>query len=875
MKTTHHPRLRNSALFTAVAIGALSVLAPQVTRAQSAPQKIQLMAEALRAFDSGSLSLAKKRVDELTELAPDDTNVQGLAARIEQALDEANSQEFQTVQANQVPVEAVPPSEPAAPAEQIVTEPAVEPAAEPAAEPSGAEQQRAGLLRRNQRIATVRSVDSQSQFTAEKKAAARSMVKAAVADQKGQINTAKKAIIEAKTLARHGAYAQANEALDAASAGLMFNVSTESVFEAIEAAKRDIILVQAQQLADDGDVTAAREQLEAYRRAGGSARAANKLSNQLDRFVAAAEQQKADAAAAALAAQEAQKAAAAQAARAAEEAQQAAAAAAAEEAKQAAAAALAAEEAKKAAAARTLLTAAAEKQQAQIAAVNSAIADAKMLAKYGAFAKANGLLNDAAAGLPISASTAAIHASIESAKADFILLEAQELAKAGNPTGARELLQEYRDAGGKAREARNLTRAMDREAANPYALDIEEVSPDFIVQNEIIKELLVRGRTQFLNGDYDGASATFKEVEARDTNNPEAKVFQARIAHILRAIHGQNVHKTRAQMLAEVDQSWERPKVFDIDAGEEDVSIIESGILQKMKAIIVPQVNFAGMELTRVIDTLSELSVEYDPERVGVNIVPLFDANESNPRVNISLRNLNLDRILEFVTQQVNFAYSVGPDAVTVDASDAAGGESSNLTEFFPISRATVIRLTGYDDGSGADSGPVDPFAAPTSGGGGDVPQDEAYKLKQFFQSAGVNFELPGTSLAFAGAELIVTQTSRNLERMRVILRKYNEVEQVEIEAKFLEVTQGDLEEFGFEWTLGHSASALLDPTTGRPLLGPDGQPLQSYNRNLSTINRNLSTTFATGVEESAITIDGQAVASNAPPELCDLVFNA
>ena len=79
-----------------------------------------------------------------------------------------------------------------------------------------------------------------------------------------------------------------------------------------------------------------------------------------------------------------------------------------------------------------------------------------------------------------------------------------------------------------------------------------------------------------------------------------------------------------------------------------------------MKGIVIPQVNFSGMELTRVIDTLSELSVEYDPEQVGVNIVPLFDANQSNPRVNISLRNLNLDRILEFVTQQVNFAYSVG-----------------------------------------------------------------------------------------------------------------------------------------------------------------------------------------------------------------------
>ena len=334
---------------------------------------------------------------------------------------------------------------------------------------------------------------------------------------------------------------------------------------------------------------------------------------------------------------------------------------------------------------------------------------------------------------------------------------------------------------------------LDRQISNPYDLSIQDISPEYVAQNKIIRDLLTVGRAQYLNGDYDGAAATFKEVEARDANNSEAKLFQTRIAEILGAIHAQNQYKTREQMLTEVDQSWERPKVFDIDKSTTTQVENTSGILQKMKSIVIPQVNFSGMELTRVIDTLSELSVEYDPEQVGVNIVPLFDANQSNPRVNISLRNLNLDRILEFVTQQVNFAYSVGNDAVTVDASDATGGESSNITEFFPISRATMIRLTGFRDGGGSSGGgPVDPFAAPSSSGSSAPSQnDEVEALQSFFQSAGVNFDVPGAGLAFDGEQLIVTQTSRNLERMRVILRNYNEVKQVEIESKFLEVSTG------------------------------------------------------------------------------------
>jgi hypothetical protein len=98
-----------------------------------------------------------------------------------------------------------------------------------------------------------------------------------------------------------------------------------------------------------------------------------------------------------------------------------------------------------------------------------------------------------------------------------------------------------------------------------------------------------------------------------------------------------------------------------------------SAIQQKLDTIVFPQVNFSGMELTRVLETLSELSVEFDPERVGVNIVPLFDPDESNPRVNISLRNLSLRRCLTFVADQVGYTYSVGKDAVTVEE---IGGES-------------------------------------------------------------------------------------------------------------------------------------------------------------------------------------------------------
>jgi general secretion pathway protein D len=459
----------------------------------------------------------------------------------------------------------------------------------------------------------------------------------------------------------------------------------------------------------------------------------------------------------------------------------------------------------------SIVASAAADQDAKIAAAENAIDEAEQLAELGAYADATGLLNAASASLTLNTSTADVLDDLEDAKAAIVLTEVKALAASGDAKGAEALLEDYRAAGGNSKAADSLATDLDRQISNPYNLSIKDISPEYVAQSKIIRDLLTRGRAQYLNGDYDGAAATFKEVEARDTNNPEAKLFQIRIAEILGGIHAQNLYKTREQMLTEVDQGWERPKVFDVNTGAQIVESGDSSTQRKLSSIIIPQVNFSGMELTRVIETLSELSVEYDPEGMGVNIVVLFDREQSNPRVNISLRNLNLDRILQFVTQQVNFAYDVGADAVTVAPSDGLDGTSNTITEFFPISRATVIRLTGFRDSGGSSGGSVDPFAAPSSGGSSAPANDEVESLQIFFQSAGVNFDIPGASLAFDGEQLIITQSRRNLERMRVILRNYNEVKMVEIETKFLEVQQGDLDEMGFSYNLSKDGETIFE----------------------------------------------------------------
>ena len=364
-------------------------------------------------------------------------------------------------------------------------------------------------------------------------------------------------------------------------------------------------------------------------------------------------------------------------------------------------------------------------------------------------------------------------------------------------------------------------------AGTPVAPDAAAApasSPEPPAKGEV-PALVTRGRSQYLAGDAVAAAGTFRQVESLDPGNADVLRFLKRIDG---EAPGSGVERARtsAQMIDEVNQAWQRPGVFP---GKEAAAVAPGGsslLLDKLSRIVLPNVNFSGMELSRVVNTLSVVSEEFDQEGnvpKGVNIV-LVDQANANPKINITLRNLSLKRVLDFITDSVGYQYEVQPDAVVVRP---GGGQSALETRFFPMSRSTVLRLTrpGAARNPGAR---LDPLA-----GGSGAPaapstsvEGEGSAIRNFLQLAGVSFDgVPGSTLAFDGSQLIATQTPRNLERIRNILNRYHEVRQVEIEAKFLEVQQGALEELGVQWNLAkkatqHSGATVTDYRSSNRSLG-------------------------------------------------------
>ncbi len=351
---------------------------------------------------------------------------------------------------------------------------------------------------------------------------------------------------------------------------------------------------------------------------------------------------------------------------------------------------------------------------------------------------------------------------------------------------------------------------------DPTFRNIDELSPGVRVKDDKVAELLVKGRARYLYGDYQGALDAYREVLQYQPNNSESKAYQIRIRQMLSEGSGQwNRGVTKGKLLELLDESWKLPEVFN----RENTKIADVGndpVTEKMKTIRLPEGFVARDEpLDRALTKLSSLSQTYDKDQKGVNIVPVTDGGES-PTVNLQLRDVTVFQALDYLCKRVGYSFSVSPSGIVEVRKDAGDGLLD--TQFFELTQAAVVKMTGQGLNTTAPGGAAaNPFggaggaAGPTDGN----PQEMA--IKSFLTRSGVPFEPPAT-LSFDGTRLIVTQSPKNLDRVKNIIRRYSDIKQVHIEAKFIEVEQKALNELGVNWTLAPTAGGNGNVNAGSNL---------------------------------------------------------
>jgi general secretion pathway protein D len=180
----------------------------------------------------------------------------------------------------------------------------------------------------------------------------------------------------------------------------------------------------------------------------------------------------------------------------------------------------------------------------------------------------------------------------------------------------------------------------------------------------------------------------------------------------------------------------------------------------------------------------------------------------ADARITIALNQIPLGEALRYIASQAGLKVKIEPYAVSI----------------IPISEQSADLVTKeYRVPPGFISSTVNvaasslnaPARSATGGGGGAKDTQESTGGRQlvnregareFLESQGVPFP-PGASANFLpqSSRLIVRNTQDNLELVDALVEQANVSgpKQVEIESKFIEITQNNLKELGFDWLLG------------------------------------------------------------------------
>lgn len=410
--------------------------------------------------------------------------------------------------------------------------------------------------------------------------------------------------------------------------------------------------------------------------------------------------------------------------------------------------------------------------------------------------------------------------------------------------GSVALAQQYRRVG-KYDEAKGLL--SDVLAADPnryqaqksleYFDDPIRTNPSLTVEHsqniDEVRRLLYKGEGFYNLADYDSAEKSFQSVLRIDRYNKAARRWLERVAAIKADYYRAAYDQTRAQLLMEVDKAWELTvppeasiEVFQGPGTKQNNGRAQS-ITNKLRTIIIPRIDFEETTLEEAMNYLTQKSIELDtdPENKGINFViekgsvsgvggagiddsldggdlVIGGADPSALTIDVlRLRNVPLATALDYVTRKTNLRYRVDEYAVTLLPINSTG--SADL-----ISRTWVVpptfRADMEDGGSGAGGGGAvdDPFASGGDGGlGGGLTARRP--IAELLGDAGVEFP-QGSSARFipSSSTLIVRNSVTNLDLVDQIVQNLvnNTPKQIRIMTKFVEVSQENTDELGFDW---------------------------------------------------------------------------
>ncbi len=226
---------------------------------------------------------------------------------------------------------------------------------------------------------------------------------------------------------------------------------------------------------------------------------------------------------------------------------------------------------------------------------------------------------------------------------------------------------------------------------------------------------------------------------------------------------------------------------------------------------------------------------------VAPAVVAASAISPAQARITISLNQIPLGEALRYIANQAGLKVKIEPYAVSIIPISEQSNDLITKEYRVPpgfISTSVNVGVSALAQGAYTKA-PGAAAAAALTGTAKDTQESTGGRqlvnregAKEFLESQGVPFP-PGASANFLpqSSRLIVRNTADNLELVDALVEQASIAvpRQVQIEAKFIEITQNNLKELGFDWLLGpfkfFSNGAFGSggtSGTGAPVTGPN-----------------------------------------------------
>ena len=358
------------------------------------------------------------------------------------------------------------------------------------------------------------------------------------------------------------------------------------------------------------------------------------------------------------------------------------------------------------------------------------------------------------------------------------------------------------------------------------------VTPGFASKREEVSALLNQAEGYYATGRNDLALKRYEQVLNLDPYSIAARNGMEKVNKQRNAYYDSTYNETRSRMLWLTDRAWERPvrkftptgrDTGGSSFGTNTTANSKDAINNKLNKIIIDRMDLDQASIREVVDFLKQKSRQLDnstddPKKKGVNIVLKLASPGAAPapvdgqaaeipasgsgvtedtKVSIALKNVPLIEAVRYLTELSGLKYKIEPFAVSIIPL------TENTEELVTKEYRVPPGFIPASAGESTASGPI-PGNAPS--GDTNTRITGRRNATQYFTEQGVPFPTGAFAQYIAsGSKLIVRNTQAAVDLIDTIVEGATGVAptQVEIESKFVEISQNNLNELGFDWLLG------------------------------------------------------------------------